>query len=810
MITKRSVWMSTVITFAAVIVAVSFVFQSAHAQATNTVRKKVVSAGGYDALVSKAQAKGKVRILVKVNIPYEPERALMSGTAVQSQRAAIGNAQGKIVADLARQGLKPDKLHKYTFVPYLAMTVDRATLETLLASDEVAGIQEDVPVPPMEAGWDIERIGADTLQAKGITGNGVSVAVLDTGVDKNHPYLAGAVVSEACYSTTDAGHSCVSLCPGGASESTAIDSALPYGTGLCPAGECDHGTHVSGTVAGRNGVVGSPGPGVAPEAGIIAIQVFSLFNSEDYCGSGIDSCVLSWSSDQIKGLERVYALDGTYSIAAANMSLGGGAYSSAADCDASNSATKAAIDNLRGAGIATVISSGNEGMCRAMAAPGCISTAVSVGATDINDMVADYSNSASFLSLLAPGSGITSSIPGDSYETWNGTSMAAPHVSGAWALLKSAYPATVDEIFDALASTGKKVVDTKCSSVAKQRIDVDQAYTYFNSPKPAPVVAYLTPAFGTVGTLVNVSGVNFGAGQGLSTVTFNGVAAGVVSWSDRSIKCTVPLGASTGKVVVTTRGGSSNGRTFALMPPAIAKLSIPAGTVGTTVALTGAYFGPTQGTSFVTFNDVTATVVSWSDRIIKCTVPLGAATGKVVVTTPVGSSNGRTFALMPPAIAKLSIPAGTVGTTVALTGAYFGPTQGTSFVTFNDVAATVVSWSDRIIKCTVPSGTPGGKVVVTTPVGRSNGRTFSLLIPALVALSPAKGAVGTIVSISGANFGATQEAVSAVTFNGVAAGVASWSDKSIKCTVPAGATTGPVTVTTPGGTSNVRIFTVNP
>ena len=195
----------------------------------------------------------------------------------------------------------------------------------------------------------------------------------------------------------------------GVTESTAEGSAMPYG-GICPAGECDHGTHVAGIVAGRRGILGSPGPGVAPEAGIIAIQVFSM----------TDSGLASWSSDLMKGLERVLDLHNTSLIsptviASVNMSLGGGAY----PCllRQVHPALKDAIDNLASMQASPrLLQAAITILAWAISSPACISSAISVGATTDSDAVASYSNSASFLSLLAPGSIITSSVPGGGYD----------------------------------------------------------------------------------------------------------------------------------------------------------------------------------------------------------------------------------------------------------------------------------------------------------------------------------------------------------------------------------------------------------
>ena len=253
--------------------------------------------------------------------------------------------------------------------------------------------------------------------------------------DKTHPFLAGKVVSDTCCSTNSSSTS--SLCPGGVSASTISGSAMPC-TGAVG---CDHGTHVAGIAAGKSASFS----GVAKDANLIAMQVFSRTSN----GIG------SYSSDQVKALERVYELRNNYSIAAVKMSLGGGPYT--ANCDSNGSLTKAAIDNLRSVGIATVIASGNDGSTRSMGAPACISSAISVGSVFADaghsnacrgwnigaskpDEVACSSNSASFLSLLAPGAMINSSVPGSTYSNKGCTSMAAPHVASAWVLYKQKLP----------------------------------------------------------------------------------------------------------------------------------------------------------------------------------------------------------------------------------------------------------------------------------------------------------------------------------------------------------------------------------
>jgi hypothetical protein len=154
------------------------------------------------------------------------------------------------------------------------------------------------------------------------------------------------------------------------------------------------------------------------------------------------------------------------------MSLGGGNFTAA--CDADQAARKTAIDALIGANIATTIASGNNNVDNAVAAPACISTAVAVGATDNADNVTR--NRGPLLDLFAPGSGIWSAAAGTSFLPKGGTSMAAPHVAGAWAILRQVYPgASVAEILNVLQTTGVPITYDSgggTNNVTTPRIDL--------------------------------------------------------------------------------------------------------------------------------------------------------------------------------------------------------------------------------------------------------------------------------------------------------------------------------------------------
>src|SRR5262249_60877527 len=129
----------------------------------------------------------------------------------------------------------------------------------------------------------------------------------------------------------------------------------------------------------------------------------------------------------------------------------------------------------------------------------------------------------------------------------------------------------------------------------------------FPVPVP-PSITSLSPTSGPVATSVTITGTNFGATLGTSTVAFNGTVATPTSWSATSIVVPVPASATTGNVVVTVNALASNGVTFTvLVPPSITSLSPTSGPVATSVTITGTNFGATQGTGTVKFNGGSAT-----------------------------------------------------------------------------------------------------------------------------------------------------------------------------------------------------------
>jgi subtilisin len=461
--------------FGLLLVAVSLAAVRSHAASSPFTLPHVAD------LIAKAQQNGSVRIIVGLATSFQAEGTLAGPVSVFNQRGEIQAAQDAVLRELAASNAT--LLAKFKYIPYMALEVDAGALLQLAALPETTTFQEDVP-EAADLVSSIPVIGADDAWLAGYTGSDQAVAIIDSGVDKTHSFFTTGgtkVVSEACYSTNNALFTSSSVCPGGISESTAAGSGIDCvaaASGYPTAQQhCKHGTHVAGIAAGEDG---GAGIGVARDADIIAIQVFSLFTDPTLCGTS-GGCALAWTSDQIKGMERVYELRNDFDIAAVNMSLGG-AIKYTSPCDVLEAGRKAAIDNLLSAGIATVIASGNNSWVDGVASPGCISSAVTVGATDDSDNIAWFSNVDSFLDLLAPGVDIVSAVPGGSTESKNGTSMATPHVTGAWAVIKGKAPsASVAEVLAALRDTGTSVDDGRlgASLTDMRRINLGQALAQF-------------------------------------------------------------------------------------------------------------------------------------------------------------------------------------------------------------------------------------------------------------------------------------------------------------------------------------------
>jgi hypothetical protein len=321
----------------------------------------------------------------------------------------------------------------------------------------------------------------------------------------------------------------------------------------------------------------------------------------------------------------------------------------------------------------------------------------------------------------------------------------------------------------------------------------------------APTVTSFSPTSGPVGSVVTVNGSNF---VDVSVVAFNGTPAGVNSLiSATQLTATVPAGATTGPISVTNTGGTGTSTgSFSVIivaAPTVTSFTPASGAIGSSVTVNGSGF---DWATSVAFNGVSAAFVKVNDGQLTAIVPTGATSGPVTVSGPAGTGTSPSSFVVSwpaPTVTAVSPDHGPVGTTVTVTGTNF---TGASVVTFGGTSAAFTVTDAAHISATVPNGAASGAVAVTTPGGTAASATSFTVNPAVSGFSPTSGPVGTVVTIGGTSLsGAT-----AVTFGGAAAvSFTVASSTSINATVPPGAFTGVVAVTSPGGTAtSAGVYTV--
>lgn len=394
---------------------------------------------------------GTARVLVALRAPA------MARTATRAaRRSRIGHVRERVLRRTSADEVAVTRT--YAQVAGFAAAVNERGLAALAAAPDVLEIGLDA-----EGGGalsvSVPQIGADRVRERGDTGAGVTMAILDTGVQTDHPDLEGAVVHEECFcSGTSTGSAC---CPGRTARASGPGSARSLHT---------HGIHVAGIALSRGHVASF---GVAPSARLVSVRV-------------LDDQNRGLLSDWVAGLDWI--LDERPDVRAVNMSLASDAVF-AKGCEircsgqslcALNTLFAAAIADLRARGTLVFVASGNAGNTNALASPACVTNAISVGAVDAEDRVATFSNSSFGLDLLAPGVGIVSDGPNGGLAVFDGTSMATPHATGTAALLLSAKPgAGYDEVLDAMRSTGLPVIDER-NRVSVPRVDASAAFRVLN------------------------------------------------------------------------------------------------------------------------------------------------------------------------------------------------------------------------------------------------------------------------------------------------------------------------------------------
>ncbi|MGP3956176.1 S8 family peptidase [Nonomuraea sp. 3N208] len=408
-------------------------------------------------------------------------KEIQSGTRVRSIiQVKPGQSVDAVAGDIEQASEGSRVLESAKSPNFFVAEVDQPTLAKLQQDVRVQSVYKDELHPPtLDTSTVVIR--SNRANAAGWTGRGTAIAVLDTGIDRDHGFFTNRLVNEACFSSSVASDGTVSLCPNNQPSQTGPGAAdaetaqcMVNGTSIC-----SHGSHVAGIAAGRM-AAGAPANGVAPGAGILAIQVFSRVDNPRTCAIGrrMSPCLLSYTSNQKLALEYVARVVRTYNIAAVNMSLGGGGpHTRACDDNAGAAAVKQEFDTLVGLGVAPVVAAGNNGFANGVTSPACVSTAVAVGATDDADRLAEFTNRGPLVDLFAPGVGIRSAVPGERYLDASGTSMAAPHVAGTFALLKQAFPgSSVAQNLQRLQRTGRGIpYDAGGTPTTTSRIDAERA-----------------------------------------------------------------------------------------------------------------------------------------------------------------------------------------------------------------------------------------------------------------------------------------------------------------------------------------------
>lgn len=346
-------------------------------------------------------------------------------------------------------------IRRYEALPALAGLLTDEGLRALAGDPAVRRVQLDEPSSG-HLGESVPALQADVVHRDyGLTGAGKRVAVLDTGIDTDHPDLAGAVVAQRCFTDGD--------CAPHRSDSG--DSAED---------EHGHGTNVGGIIT-ADGFVSSRG--FAPEAELVAIRVLNGSN-------------WGWLSDWVAGLDWILANQSWLHVDAVNMSLGTVALYPG-NCDATWPIVTYAVQRLAQIGVPVFASSGNQGDGLRMGSPACNRDVIAVGATYDGDLgrqpsngtyksrfggdwpdcydvathlgaITCFTNGGEMLDLLAPGMWISSTGIGGGRSTYAGTSQAAPTVASiAILMLQANEQLTPAELETILQLSGAQITDLR-------------------------------------------------------------------------------------------------------------------------------------------------------------------------------------------------------------------------------------------------------------------------------------------------------------------------------------------------------------
>jgi subtilisin family serine protease len=429
-------------------------------------RSRIEAAGFADApLLDALEREGRVQVLIGFSPPGRRGRIHAARRGDLHARRAIAETADRILAGFAPGEFE---LHaRFRSLSALAGSVDARGLVRLFRNPAVVGVARDQG----GRGQLVESIPLarlDTLQGMELTGAGVTVGILDSGLDTDHPDLVDDLVAERCF-CDDPGAGSAGCCPDGTNDQSGAGSAED---------DHGHGTNVTGIVTSRGTIAPLGG---APDAAIVVVKVLDQNNQFSTLAN------LTQALDYLHNLATMPRI--------VNMSLGTTQLYSG-ECDLGNGFLLELLAGLaqtmREDGALLFASSMNDRSGTQMGAPACFSSVISVGAvydadlgsqtrflcTDPStapDQVTCWSNSNAVTDLFAPGALVTSTGIGGGTSTFAGTSQASPLAAACAALLLEADPTlTPDQVEVALKSSSTTVTDPK-NGLSFPRLDCEEA-----------------------------------------------------------------------------------------------------------------------------------------------------------------------------------------------------------------------------------------------------------------------------------------------------------------------------------------------
>nr|WP_239025657.1 IPT/TIG domain-containing protein [Rufibacter hautae] len=340
---------------------------------------------------------------------------------------------------------------------------------------------------------------------------------------------------------------------------------------------------------------------------------------------------------------------------------------------------------------------------------------------------------------------------------------------------------------------------------------IAESATDFAVTPPAPTITSLSSASKAVGEPLLIYGTNL---VSVRSITFNGAPAtqyGTLGEDGTQLLATIPAGATSGPLVVTTDGGEA--QINFVVSTAITSFTPERGPIGTLVTVNGTNFPEVAGIGF--YNAAGQVLFAEeldrpSETSISGRVPEGAVTGRIVVLNEEGETiaeSATDFAVTPPAptITSLSSASKAVGEPLLIYGTNLVSVRS---ITFNGAPATqygTLGEDGTQLQVTIPAGATSGPLVVTTDGGEA--QTDFYVSPSIISLSPNSGLIGAIITVKGSNL----SNIRSITFNGTEATEYTNEDpNTITVTVPAGATSGPMAVMTQGGVAQADFLVLEP